>query len=105
MPFLLSMLMLAKWCDIMMTSSCPYWALPQAQLLLDGEDVVKLLKLRPKDREGVEAAARLHGPVVRQAGIHRIIFFMLFFPFYFVLSLVIAWFSAVSWATSEDWFG
>lgn len=37
----------------------------QALLLLDGEDVVKLLKLSIKARKAIEAAARLHGPVVR----------------------------------------
>lgn len=37
----------------------------QALLLLDGDDVVKLLKLPAGARRDIEAAARRHGPVVR----------------------------------------
>lgn len=43
--------------------------LRQALLLLDGEDVIKLLKLSSKARQTVEAAARLHGPVVSSSSI------------------------------------
>lgn len=34
-------------------------------MLLDGEDVVKLLKLSTMARNDIEEAARQHGPVVR----------------------------------------
>lgn len=34
-------------------------------MLLDGEDVVKLLKLSTTARKDIEEAARRHGPVVR----------------------------------------
>lgn len=46
-------------------STTPRVASKQALLLLDGEDVVKLLKLSNKARKAIETAAKLCGPVVR----------------------------------------
>lgn len=39
----------------------------QAQILMDGDDVLRLLKLSPANRKQVESAALHYGPVVRRS--------------------------------------
>ena len=64
----------------------------QALLLLDGDDVVKLLKLPAGARQDIEVAARRHGPVVCDGVVDRVVsaiitwLRVLFFVFCFLLS-------------------